>query len=175
MSSIYLHSLIQTFEAIFPTLQIRGGADEPFYQAPKSGHSAMLFFREDYTRSLLHEMAHYCLAGNRRRQLDDFGFWYTPCGRDAHQQAEFERVEARPQGLEWVFCELLDLPFSPSLDDFSGRPPSPEFLENLKAAYIEMKERPPTTAKRAICGLQSYAKTLGVMGSTAHRMQPDRD
>jgi Uncharacterized protein conserved in bacteria len=47
----------------FPELQLAGGADEPFYKAPSQGHPAILFYREDFARSLLHELSHYCLAG----------------------------------------------------------------------------------------------------------------
>ena len=115
--------LIDVFSQVFPALSIRGEAEEPFYEAPKFGENAILHFRSNFPRSLLHEIAHYCLAGDRRRQLDDFGYWYSPCGRSQEEQAKFEAVEARPQGLEKALCEIVGLKFSPSLDDFSGRLP----------------------------------------------------
>lgn len=152
-----LATVLAAFTHTFPELCIQGGADEPFYQAPKANQSATLFFREDYIRSLLHEMAHYCLAGDRRRQLDDFGFWYHPCGRSAAEQRQFEAAEARPQALERIFCEALDIPFQPSLDDFSGRPINPEFLEKLENAYIDFQNGLPPTATRALEGLRQHA------------------
>lgn len=165
----YCQGLIAAFATIFPELIIQGNADEPFYQAPKNLNHAreenkntsrgILYFRSNYPRSLLHEMSHYCLAGDRRRQLDDFGYWYSPCGRTAEEQQRFEDVEARPQGLEKAFCEIVGLPFSPSLDDFSGRPASERFLKNLDIAYQEMQHNPPPTAKRALEGLRG-AMTL---------------
>lgn len=146
--------LIDVFSQVFPALSIRGEAEEPFYEAPKFGENAILHFRSNYPRSLLHEIAHYCLAGDRRRQLDDFGYWYSPCGRSQEEQAKFEAVEARPQGLEKALCEIVGLKFSPSLDDFSGRPPSKEFLKNIDIAYREMLINPPPTAKKALNGLK---------------------
>ncbi len=144
----------------FPDLIIQGGADEPFYEAAKGEQKAILYFRSNYPRSLLHELSHYCLAGNHRRTLDDFGYWYFPCGRTEEEQILFEKVEARPQGLEKAFCEAVGLQFSPSLDDFSGRPASESFLTHLEAAYQEMMTNPPPTAKRALEALRSLGDML---------------
>lgn len=148
--------LIEVFLSVFPGLMIKGGAQEPLYVAPKGEARAVLFFRDNYPRSLLHEVSHYCLAGDRRRKMDDFGFWYSPCGRTEEEQARFEFVEARPQGLEKAMCEIVGIPFSPSLDDFSGRPASQEFLERLNDAYSEMVISPPVTARKALVGLANY-------------------
>lgn len=153
--------LIDAFLVIFPNLKIIGGAEEPFYLAPKENIDAIIYFRSNYPRSLLHEMSHYCLAGDRRRNIDDFGFWYSPCGRSAEEQEMFETVEARPQGLEKAMCEILGIKFLPSLDDFSGRPPSGDFLENLDVAYREMLTNPPPTAKKALRGLKNYCEANG--------------
>lgn len=158
MARLFIQTLETAVKQVFPELQIQGGASEPFYQAPTQASDAMLFYREDFPRSLLHELAHFCLAGPRRRKLDDFGFWYHPTGRTPEQQFQFECVEARPQALEKCFCETVGLSFSPSLDDFSGRPPSEQFLEKLDSAYIEMRANPPPTASRALSGLQHYVQ-----------------
>jgi elongation factor P hydroxylase len=142
-----------------PELRIEGGAPEPFYQAPKASKPAILFFREDFVRSLFHELAHYCLAGSVRRQLDDFGYWYSPSGRSVDQQYLFEQVEARPQGLEKLFCETWKIPFSPSLDDFLGRLPSDTFIENLEKGYIEMVNNPPETSRLVLEGMRHFIST----------------
>lgn len=141
---------------IFSNLKIEGGADEPFYSAPTKSRQAVLYFKSNYPRSLLHEISHFCLAGDKRRAIDDFGYWYSPCGRTAEQQKQFEKVEARPQGLEKALCQIAGLPFSPSLDDFSGRPPSEDFLQQLNVAYKEMTLSPPPTAQQALRGLKAY-------------------
>jgi elongation factor P hydroxylase len=148
--------LINALRQIFPNLTIQSGAEEPFYAAPTGSVNAVLYFRDNYPRSLLHEMSHYCLAGDRRRALDDFDYWYSPCGRTEEEQLKFESVEARPQGLEKVICEVVGLKFSPSLDDFSGRPPSDQFLVDLEKAYQEMCSEPPPTAKKILSGLKNH-------------------
>lgn len=155
----YCQSLINAFANILPNLIIKGDAEEPFYEAPTANTHAILYFRSNYPRSLLHEMSHYCLAGDRRRALDDFGYWYAPCGRTAEEQQRFEEVEARPQGLEKAMCEIVGLKFSPSLDDFSGRPASESFLQALELAYQEMRVNPPPTAYIVLSGLKSYWET----------------
>lgn len=154
-------NLINAFSGILPNLTIKGGAEEPFYEAPQANSNAVLYFRSNYPRSLLHEISHYCLAGDRRRSLDDFGYWYAPCGRTAEEQIRFEEVEARPQGLEKALCEIVGVKFSPSLDDFSGRPPSECFLQHLDLAYQEMLLNPPPTAKKVLSGLKSYFNSIG--------------
>lgn len=156
----YCQYLINAFLDIFPNLKIIGGAAEPFYVAPTPITKATIYFRSNYPRSLLHEISHYCLAGERRRKIDDFGYWYSPCGRTEEEQHRFEIAEARPQGLEKTLCEILGLEFSPSLDDFSGRPPSISFTQQLEKAYQEMQMQPPPTAKRAIYGLKKAALAI---------------
>ncbi|WP_241624301.1 elongation factor P hydroxylase [Rosenbergiella epipactidis] len=155
----YCQNLITALADILPNLTIKGEAEEPYYEAPRENINAVLYFRDNYPRSLLHEISHYCLAGDRRRALDDFGYWYTPSGRSAEDQQRFEVVEARPQGLEKVLCEIVGIKFSPSLDDFSGRPPSESFLKCLELAYQEMLVNPPPTAKKVLSGLKCYWKT----------------
>lgn len=147
--------LIQSLSEALPELEIQGGADEPFYEAAKDGKKAVLYFRDNYPRSLLHELSHYCLAGDRRRKLDDFGYWYFPCGRTEEEQLLFEQVEARPQGLEKAMCEAIGIKFSPSLDDFSGRPASDSFLQQLDKAYQEMLISAPPTASKVLIALSA--------------------
>lgn len=110
----------QCFLSRFNTRLI-GGADEPFYApAPEPGRPHQLFYRLDYVRSALHEIAHWCIAGPQRRELPDFGYWYEADGRDARQQAAFFQVEVRPQALEALFCEAACLPFEVSVDNLDG-------------------------------------------------------
>lgn len=102
--------------------QIIGGADEPFYQpAQCEDEIHRLFFRADYARSALHEAAHWCIAGQQRRLLPDFGYWYEADGRSAKQQQLFESVEIKPQALEWFFCVAAGLRFRVSVDNLDGQ------------------------------------------------------
>jgi len=118
------HDLIQrfntTFEVSHGTILV-GGGDEPLYLPADAAHPChRIIFRRDYFASALHEVAHWCIAGQRRRQLTDYGYWYAPDGRDAEQQAAFEAVEARPQALEWAFSIACNSPFRVSLDNLDG-------------------------------------------------------
>lgn len=104
--------------------RLQGGAGEPLYEPARAVGPARIHYREDFTASLLHEVAHWCIAGSRRRDLEDYGYWYVPDGRDAARQAAFERVEARPQALEWHFSLACGLPFRVSLDNLGGQSPT---------------------------------------------------
>jgi elongation factor P hydroxylase len=108
----------QLFEESENTL-LRMEADEPFYQAPKPGACAIVFARNDYFSSALHEVSHWCIAGKDRRQLDDFGYWYEPEGRTAEQQTLFEQVEVKPQAIEWLLSLASGHTFHFSADNLS--------------------------------------------------------
>ncbi len=60
----YCENLIKAFSIILPNLNIKGQAEEPFYKAPQANAKAVLYFRNNYPRSLLNEISHYCLAGS---------------------------------------------------------------------------------------------------------------
>ncbi|UZJ45906.1 elongation factor P hydroxylase [Marinimicrobium sp. C6131] len=120
--------LIQLFDQTFReshATRLCGGAEEPLY-APGRPHR--IWFTRNYFASALHEVAHWCVAGRERRLQEDYGYWYAPDGRTAAQQAEFERVEVRPQALEWLFSRAADWRFRPSADNLdAGFGPSEEF------------------------------------------------
>jgi len=117
-----------------------GGADEPLYAASvrPEVEPHRVVYRADYASSALHEVAHWCIAGPRRRQLSDYGYWYAPDGRTPEQQAQFERVEAKPQAMESIFAEAAGVPFVLSADNLAGDPtPSQAFAR----AVSEQRER----------------------------------
>jgi elongation factor P hydroxylase len=119
---------------------LEGGAPEPLYlPSPDPARAPhRILYREDYFASALHEVAHWCLAGARRRQLEDYGYWYRPDGRTADEQIEFERAEARPQALEWVFAEACGFAFHLSADNLAGAlGPSDRFEQAVRAAKAE--------------------------------------
>ncbi len=98
-----------------------GGASEPYYQPASSPHEFhLLYYRSDYFASALHEMAHWCIAADQRRQLPDFGYWYAPDGRNPEQQRAFEMVEAKPQALEWLFSQACGHRFCISVDNLGA-------------------------------------------------------
>ncbi len=118
-----LTALKHTFDALFfATHQTRMsfGHSEPFYRAQKEGAPAEIQSREDFLSSALHEIAHWCVAGEERRKLDDYGYWYEPDGRSEEQQTEFERVEVKPQAIEWALSLAMNHPFHFSADNLGA-------------------------------------------------------
>jgi elongation factor P hydroxylase len=98
-----------------------GGAEEPLYSpALSTSDRSRIYYRADYLSSLLHEAAHWCLAGTDRRKLEDYGYWYNPDGRDDQQQELFLAAEVKPQALEWLFSVACDLSFRVSMDNLSA-------------------------------------------------------
>ncbi len=99
--------------------RLQGGAAEPLY-APGTDSDAVIYYREDFAASALHEVAHWCIAGEGRRQLEDYGYWYAPDGRNAEQQRAFESVEVRPQAVEWHLALAAGIPFRVSVDNLDA-------------------------------------------------------
>ena len=130
------HQVMRLFNQEFAesdTTELIGGAAEPYYEP---GSLNRIYFRADYVRSALHEVAHWCVAGWRRRRLPDYGYWYSPDGRDSAQQQAFFTVEARPQAIERCFCEAIGIPFSPSVDNV-GAQIEPQQLRRFEARIQE--------------------------------------
>ena len=110
----------QCFYDVYAT-RLQGGAAEPLYQpAGTEGDCAVIYYREDYFASALHEVAHWCIAGDQRRLELDYGYWYHPDGRNPAQQLAFERAEQEPQALEWHFALACDWPFRLSSDNLAA-------------------------------------------------------
>lgn len=97
--------------------ELKGEFPEPIYRPMVGNGLAVLGYRENFIRSALHEIAHWCVAGERRRKMEDYGYWYEPDGRGVDQQAAFYRVEVKPQAIEFAFCLVLDIPFDVSCDN----------------------------------------------------------
>lgn len=124
MNQHHYSELVRIFNELFAesenTRLLRGG-DEPIYW-PADQHMpwARLVFARGFFSSALHEIAHWCIAGPERRTQVDFGYWYAPDGRTLAQQRAFERVEVKPQALEWIFTEACGLRFNVSADNLNG-------------------------------------------------------
>lgn len=103
------------------------GNDEPIYLPPnasdigiKAQPFAQVVFAHGFYASALHEIAHWCLAGEERRKQVDFGYWYAPDGRTQAQQLAFEKVEIKPQAIEWALCLSAGFAFNVSCDNING-------------------------------------------------------
>jgi len=109
-----------TFYKQFNTRLVKG-ADEPIYlPADENCAFHQIIFAHGYYASALHEISHWCHAGEARRLLEDFGYWYVPDGRDEQQQKSFEQVEIIPQAIEWAFNVAAQKKFHVSSDNLNG-------------------------------------------------------
>ncbi len=116
--------LIELFNRLFLqdyNTELVCGEHEPIYlPADQDNPTNRIVFAHGYFSSALHEIAHWCIAGEHRRTLVDFGYWYEPDGRTVQQQRAFERVEVKPQALEWVFTRCAGRKFRVSADNLNG-------------------------------------------------------
>ena len=111
--------LINLFNTLFANQEVilERGMDEPEYFPAKDNQPARIEFAHGFFQSALHEISHFFIAGEQRRQLSDFGYWYAPDGRTAAQQQAFEHVEIKPQALECLFSLACGRDFQVSQDN----------------------------------------------------------
>jgi len=107
--------------------------DEPLYvPASTAGEPSKILFSHSFFSSALHEMSHWLVAGEQRRKLEDYGYWYKPDGRSFEEQQEFEKVEILPQAIEWILSVSCDHRFHFSADNLnSGFVISEQFKQNV--------------------------------------------
>ncbi|MBJ2128500.1 elongation factor P hydroxylase [Alteromonas sp. IB21] len=153
-------TLISLFNSTFEDFNTRLvlGDDEPIYipaGVDKSYHQ--IVFAHGFFSSALHEIAHWCIAGEKRRLLEDYGYWYCPDGRNETQQADFEKVEIKPQAIEWAFTEAAGRRFQVSTDNLNGAEPDREgFTKNVAAQLALYKaDGFPSRAERFINALKN--------------------
>ena len=145
----YASDLEALFNQAFLTrynTRLVGGCDEPLYQPAVGLHGSQrsavpgsnvklvrsgareglnaseshIYYRDDFFASALHEVAHWCIAGEQRRKLIDYGYWYEPDGRSPSKQADFQIAECKPQALEWIFSIICRSDFSVSIDNLQS-------------------------------------------------------
>jgi elongation factor P hydroxylase len=114
------NDVASVFNALFRPgycTEMRGGADEPLYLPATPTGPAQVIYRDDYAASALHEAAHWCIAGPKRRALIDYGYWYVPPPRTPLQQQQFFHHEVRVQAIELLFAAAAGVAFRTSHDD----------------------------------------------------------
>jgi len=132
----------QLFQESLNTILVKGD-DEPIYLPADQEHPHhRVIFAHGFYASALHEIAHWCVAGPERRKLEDFGYWYKPDGRSAQEQAEFEKVEVRPQAFEWLMTRAAGRKFNFSADNLSSDlGASDSFKSNVLATVHQLLEQ----------------------------------
>lgn len=153
----------QLFGVEYRTLLVAVEA-EPLYQpASGPGEYHEIRYVKGHLSSALHEVAHWCIAGEARRRLVDYGYWYAPDGRSEAQQALFETLEVKPQALECLFSEACGQAFHVSIDNLTGSASNaPGFRSAIAAQAERFRDKGlPVRAARFHRALQ-----------TATRLQP---
>ncbi|WP_417421893.1 elongation factor P hydroxylase [Halomonas sp.] len=158
-----LEDITALFNGIFmPRYQTRlvRGKDEPLYRpADEQTPYHQIIFARGFYASALHEISHWCIAGAKRRQLEDYGYWYLPDGRNAQEQSAFEQAEIAPQALESLFADACGRTFHVSVDNLGGN------VEVDRAAFAEkvnarkqrnLQEGLPTRANALYVTLTSF-------------------
>ena len=147
--------------------RLAGGREEPIYVPAQTADDChWLFYREDYFASALHEIAHWCIAGEERRLQLDFGYWYAPEGRNEAQQRAFEKVECKPQALEWFFSRACGWRFNTSRDnlDETGTEPAggEQFAQQVYEQVLCWQDR--GLPQRAGLFFSALSKAFGTSG-----------
>jgi elongation factor P hydroxylase len=161
--------LIKLFDQLFfvsNNTKLVNGTDEPIYLPSDSKCDYhRIVFAHGFFASALHEISHWCVAGSERRKLTDYGYWYEPDGRTASQQADFEKVEVKPQALEWIFSMACERIFSVSVDNLSGEPTDNNHFK--QAVWLQVCDYIanglPRRAELLVAELSRYFETGNVL------------
>lgn len=158
----HYRDLIQLFEQTFylsENTRLVRGDDEPVY-LPADQHCRFhqVVFAHGYYASALHEIAHWCIAGKRRRLLEDYGYWYNADGRDFEQQRAFEQVEIKPQAIECAFSQAAGVRFTVSTDNLTGAQPDTQSFTTAVYNQLDWYRQNgfPPRAQRFIDALSQY-------------------
>lgn len=114
-----------------------GGAPEPVYLPAVGRARAIIRYTHDYAQSVLHEIAHWCLAGRARRLLTDYGYWYVPPPRSSAERAAFFAAEERVQALESILADACQVRFHISVDQPGID--APEFAQRVAERAAHMR------------------------------------
>jgi elongation factor P hydroxylase len=153
----------QCFAGSYNT-RIVGGADEPLYLPLGLSGQAELHFREDFAASALHEAAHWCIAGAKRRGQRDFGYLYIAPPRSPSQQCRFFAGEVQAQALESVFATACNVQFVLSTDQFG--PTAVDcgyFARRVATTRLAFSRR--LAAKPDTCGARFARALAGASGT----------
>ena len=150
-----------TFANHYNTVLIKGDHEPIYIPAASTEQSHQVVFAHGYFASALHEIAHWCIAVEKRRLLEDYGYWYCPDGRDSEQQARFEQVEIKPQAIEWAFSLAANKCFKVSTDNLNGAEVDHIGfqLKVSQQAKFYLENGFPVRAAQFIQVLQSFYKT----------------
>ena len=130
--------LISVFKECFfishNTVLVKGEGEPIYLPQNESRNHNEIHFAHGFFASALHEISHWLIAGEQRRKLEDFGYWYEPDGRSEAQQSLFEKMEVKPQAIEWILSKACGFSFRVSCDNLNGHESD---TEPFKKAVLE--------------------------------------
>jgi elongation factor P hydroxylase len=136
--SLNVEQLIKVFNRLFyltTNTKLVSGSSEPLYLPANSELSHhQIIFANGFFSSALHEISHWMVAGASRRKLEDYGYWYKPEGRTETEQREFEKVEVKPQAIEWILSEACGHVFHFSADNLNA---TASISDNFKKSVLQ--------------------------------------
>jgi elongation factor P hydroxylase len=125
------------FYAQYQTRLVKGEGEPVYLPGDQHQPDHQIIFAHGFFASALHEISHWLVAGCKRRQQEDFGYWYHPDGRNAEQQADFEAVEVKPQAIEWMLSVAAGFAFNVSCDNLDGETPDRQAFQYLLHRQVE--------------------------------------
>lgn len=150
------------FAQSYNTRLVKGESEPVYLPANEQCSYHAVVFAHGYFSSALHECAHWFIAGEKRRQVVDYGYWYIPDGRNKEQQALFQQVEVKPQALEWILSKAAHHPFHFSIDNLDGEPADTTNFKRAVEEQVKWYETNglPARAQTFLNALQKfYVKT----------------
>lgn len=146
----------QCFEQEYNTRLVKGGEEPIYLPANEDRLYHAIYFARGFYSSALHEIAHWLVAGKARRQLEDFGYWYEPDGRSEQRQRDFERVEVKPQAIEWILATAAGFRYFASADNLNGnagdtRPFKQAVYEQVKIYAEKGLPKRAEILRKALC------------------------
>lgn len=150
-----------TFYSEYNTRLIKGGEEPVYIPANECCSYHQVIFARGYYASAFHEVSHWCQAGEARRLLEDFGYWYIPDGRNEQQQKKFEQVEIIPQAIEWAFNVAAQKKFHVSSDNLDGFQADTNGFKRkvFQQVKIFLEKGFPTRANQFIVALAHFYNT----------------
>lgn len=162
------------FRESYRTTLVRGSNEPEYLPASEPDGLARVVFAHGFFASALHEIAHWCIAGEQRRTLHDYGYWYCPDGRSVEQQQAFEEVEVKPQAIEWLFSLAAGSRFHISVDNLAGSGAANEQVFRHKVcaqAFRYLIDGLPSRAQQFFDTLKSF---YGTTDSIQHSWTVER-
>ena len=165
----------QCFASQYNTRLVKGDEEPIYLPADEERSYHAIFFAHGFFSSALHECSHWLIAGEERRKLVDFGYWYLPDGRNEEQQALFQHVEVKPQAIEWILSRATGHKFRVSVDNLNGAESDTETFKQAVYSQVShycLKGLPQRAEqfRRSLCSFYNQPMLLNIQDFAAEEL-----